>query len=43
MVRDGVELLASDVAEGVSVANGGVRMPKRFGNNFELFELAMEQ
>ncbi len=40
---DGAELLASDVAEGVSVTNGGVRMPKRFGNDVELFELVMEQ
>lgn len=35
---DGAELLAGDVANGVSVANGVVRMPDRFGNGVDLFE-----
>lgn len=35
---DGAELLAHDVANGVSVADGVVRMSDRFGNGVELFE-----
>lgn len=33
---DGAELLAGDVANGVSVADGVVRLPNRFGNGVEL-------
>lgn len=35
---DGAELLAGDVAHGVSVTNGVVRLPESFGNGVELFE-----
>lgn len=35
---DGAELLAGDVASGVSVASGVVRMPDQFGNGVKLLE-----
>lgn len=39
---DGAELLAGDVAHGVSVKNGIVKMPDRPGNGVELFESVTE-
>lgn len=39
---DRAELLAGDVASGVSVVNGVIQTPNRCGNGIELFELIAE-
>ena len=39
---DGAELLAGDVADGASVANGYVSLPNCFGNGVELLESATQ-